>query len=374
MRQPSVSQHAAPSRRARGFDARADDDLVRPGGETIGGRPGHLLQLTPQEPAARAVGQSLCGPVVAMRLPELPPLFGAVGTGERRTADAVPEPSQPPLLRAVRVPDRGSVLTVQHSSGEPFGATIGVAHRRPIQPVPNSAFPPLPRSVGGHQGRSAEAMQQPAETMLDVTERVDGPDDLLARGRRESGHAESVCGTAGILAVGTGVGWYPTPAQLEHQFYYGNLDRVSFQPEVPPVRHVWVYGHGQGDARPGVVIAWQHQPIHLTTQAEWVALVAEWAYDDAFTVSWVGAERLVPIRDGTRADEAPKQRTQPLRHAWVRYGPEMWAPCLVLDWRQDSDGWRGRVASAGLRSLHVSWSLASVLRPVTDDRQRRQQR
>jgi hypothetical protein len=57
-----------------------------------------------------------------------------------------------------------------------------------------------------------------------------------------------------------------------------------------------------GDPVPGVVVCWQHAPVHNVTTSEWVALVIGAPFDTALTVSWVGAERLIPIRDDTAVD------------------------------------------------------------------------
>lgn len=144
---------------------------------------------------------------------------------------------------------------------------------------------------------------------------------------------------------------------------------VSFEPKPPRTRHVWVLGHGHspGAPSPGVIISWQHQPVHIVTQASWVALVAYSVHDDALHVSWVGSERLRPIRDDSRT-EASEGRAKPTRHAWVTYGPDMWAPALVLAWRYGDDGWEARIAMAGNHgSLDESWSPARNLRPVADD-------
>jgi len=78
---------------------------------------------------------------------------------------------------------------------------------------------------------------------------------------------------------------------------------VSQVPIVPTGKFVWVRNHNdQGSPRPGVVICWQHAPVHNATAAEWVALVAQSPFGSALLIDWVGAERLLPIRDDTPAD------------------------------------------------------------------------
>lgn len=147
---------------------------------------------------------------------------------------------------------------------------------------------------------------------------------------------------------------------------------VTFEPVPPSTRHVWVLGHGHapGSPAPGVIVSWQHQPVHIVTQAEWVALVAHSLHDDALLVSWVGSERLRAIRDDTRTETVQEKRSQPVRHVWVNYGPDLWSPALLLAWRQGADGgWEARVASVGHGSLDESWRLVTAVRPVTDDRQ-----
>lgn len=83
--------------------------------------------------------------------------------------------------------------------------------------------------------------------------------------------------------------------------YYDGVDR--HEPGPPRAQHVWVRNHGDyGDPVPGVVVCWQHSPVHNVTTSEWVALVIGAPFDTALTVSWVGAERLIPIRDDTPVD------------------------------------------------------------------------
>ena len=73
---------------------------------------------------------------------------------------------------------------------------------------------------------------------------------------------------------------------------------MSCTPEEPDLRHVWVKGHGDyGAPEPGVVISWQHSPVHNATSSPWVALVALCPFDNGLVVRWVGAERLLPVRD-----------------------------------------------------------------------------
>jgi hypothetical protein len=78
----------------------------------------------------------------------------------------------------------------------------------------------------------------------------------------------------------------------------------SHAPQIPRGAHVWVSNHGSyGDPVPGVVVCWQHSPVHTVTTSEWVALVVGAPFGTAMTLSWVGAERLLPIRDDTPVDD-----------------------------------------------------------------------
>lgn len=81
---------------------------------------------------------------------------------------------------------------------------------------------------------------------------------------------------------------------------------MECEPKVPPTRHVWVRGHGDiGPPDPGLVLSWQHSPVHNATAADWVALVATCPFDTALCLHWVSAERLLPIRDPAPAEPGP---------------------------------------------------------------------
>ena len=72
---------------------------------------------------------------------------------------------------------------------------------------------------------------------------------------------------------------------------------------LPDGPHVWVRNHGDyGQPVPGVVVCWQHSPVHTVTTSEWVALVVAAPFGTAMSLSWVGAERLLPIRDANPTD------------------------------------------------------------------------
>ena len=76
-------------------------------------------------------------------------------------------------------------------------------------------------------------------------------------------------------------------------------------PQTPQVQHVWVRGHGNhGAPDPGVVLSWQHSPVHNATASDWIALVAICPFDTALQVQWVGAERLIPVREAAPASSA----------------------------------------------------------------------
>jgi hypothetical protein len=78
---------------------------------------------------------------------------------------------------------------------------------------------------------------------------------------------------------------------------------VTCQPLEPDVIHVWVRGHGgHGTPTPGVVVGWQHAPVHNATAAAWIALVATAPFSSALLVQWVSAERLIPVRDPAAVD------------------------------------------------------------------------
>jgi hypothetical protein len=79
--------------------------------------------------------------------------------------------------------------------------------------------------------------------------------------------------------------------------------RVSSDPHEPDVRHVWVRAHGDyGSPQPGVVISWQHAPVHNATSSAWVALVVLAPVAGTLVVEWVSTDRLIEIRDPTPAD------------------------------------------------------------------------
>lgn len=61
---------------------------------------------------------------------------------------------------------------------------------------------------------------------------------------------------------------------------------------------MWVRGQGDiGPPTPGVVVLWQHSPVHNVNASDWVALIASCPFGAALLVEWVGAERLVAVRD-----------------------------------------------------------------------------
>ena len=78
---------------------------------------------------------------------------------------------------------------------------------------------------------------------------------------------------------------------------------MACQPAEPSWRHVWVQGSGEhGPPAAGVVVTWQHTPIHNVNASEWLALVVTTPFGDALSMRWVGAERLVGLRDPSPAD------------------------------------------------------------------------
>lgn len=80
---------------------------------------------------------------------------------------------------------------------------------------------------------------------------------------------------------------------------------MGVHPDEPSTKHVWVLGAGgHGPPAPGVVVAWQHLPVHNANAAAWLALVVTTPFDDALAVTWVGAERLVELRDPAPVDGA----------------------------------------------------------------------
>jgi len=75
---------------------------------------------------------------------------------------------------------------------------------------------------------------------------------------------------------------------------------VGYHPVEPPARHVWVRATGEhGQPVPGVVVAWQHAPLHNVGGSAWQALVATTPFDDALVVRWFDASRLVELRDAS---------------------------------------------------------------------------
>ena len=73
---------------------------------------------------------------------------------------------------------------------------------------------------------------------------------------------------------------------------------VSFQPVEPSARHVWVRATGEhGRPVAGVVMAWQHAPLHDIGGSAWQALVATTPFDDTLVIGWVDAVRLIELRD-----------------------------------------------------------------------------
>ena len=66
---------------------------------------------------------------------------------------------------------------------------------------------------------------------------------------------------------------------------------------------MWVHGPARiGEPTPGVVVCWQHAPVHGATAAAWVALVAQCPVPGELLLAWVSADRLVGVRDDTAAD------------------------------------------------------------------------
>lgn len=78
---------------------------------------------------------------------------------------------------------------------------------------------------------------------------------------------------------------------------------MPHQPIPPAQTHVWVRATGDhGSPVPGVVVGWQHTPIHPVNTSDWLALVVTRPFDDGLLVSWVGAEKLIPVRDPSPTD------------------------------------------------------------------------
>lgn len=79
---------------------------------------------------------------------------------------------------------------------------------------------------------------------------------------------------------------------------------VGHHPVEPTARHVWVKASGNhGPPTAGVVVAWQHAPVHNAHADSWLALVVTTPFDDALAMSWVGAERLIELQDPSAADD-----------------------------------------------------------------------
>ena len=79
---------------------------------------------------------------------------------------------------------------------------------------------------------------------------------------------------------------------------------MTYHPIEPAWRHVWVRNHGNhGSPTPGVVVAWQPAPVQSSAAEQWVALVARAPFEDALLLDWVGADRLVPLRDARPAGD-----------------------------------------------------------------------
>ena len=79
---------------------------------------------------------------------------------------------------------------------------------------------------------------------------------------------------------------------------------MTCQPGEPANRFVWVRNIGNyGAPAAGIVVAWQHTPVHNVNAADWLALVVTNPFGDALSMGWVGAERLIPLRDPSPADD-----------------------------------------------------------------------
>lgn len=73
---------------------------------------------------------------------------------------------------------------------------------------------------------------------------------------------------------------------------------MAHHPVEPTAKHVWVRPRGDhGSPTAGVVVCWQHSPVHDATGSGWLALVASSPFGDALLLDWVGSDRLVPLRD-----------------------------------------------------------------------------
>ena len=59
-----------------------------------------------------------------------------------------------------------------------------------------------------------------------------------------------------------------------------------------------VRGHNNlGPPVPGVVVCWQHAPLHGPNESAWNALVADNPFGSALVVEWVNGNRLVDVND-----------------------------------------------------------------------------
>lgn len=77
---------------------------------------------------------------------------------------------------------------------------------------------------------------------------------------------------------------------------------MPFHPHEPEARHVWVMTTGEhGPPVAGIVLQWQHAPLHHAGSSPWQALVATTPFDDALVVRWVDASRLVELRNPSPA-------------------------------------------------------------------------
>ena len=55
-------------------------------------------------------------------------------------------------------------------------------------------------------------------------------------------------------------------------------------------------GHGDyAPVLPGLVINWQHAPVHNATAPSWTALVLVAPFQEAMLIEWVSADRLVVL-------------------------------------------------------------------------------
>jgi hypothetical protein len=78
---------------------------------------------------------------------------------------------------------------------------------------------------------------------------------------------------------------------------------MTYVPLSPMVRHVWVRNSGdRGSPVPGVVVDWQHSAVHPVDTSEWLALVASAPFPEGLLISWVSADRLLPVRNPAPLD------------------------------------------------------------------------